>query len=180
MLYAGSLGIRKGIPYLLQAFQKLPYPHKKLRLAGSVSEEMKAILPTLPTDGVEFLGPLPQGELISWMQRSHLLVLPSIEDGFGMVLAQALACGCPILCSQNTGGPDLVQDGREGFIVPIRDVNSLVDRMDRLAQDRILWSEMREAGLRRVATLGGWKDYGDKWVEVLQNLIDTDNTQSNR
>ena len=170
VLFAGSVGLRKGVPYLLQAFAALDSPRKRLRLVGAVQEEMRPLLAKLPQEHVEFLGPLPQTELAALMSRSHVLVLPSIEEGLALVQAQALACGCPVLCSTNTGGEDLFSDGVEGFIVPIRDVAALTDRMQRLADDPPLQQRMRTAALQRVHTLGGWTTYGDRWEALLRQL----------
>jgi glycosyltransferase involved in cell wall biosynthesis len=171
VLFAGAVGLRKGVPYLLQAFAALRHPRKKLRIAGTLQEDIRDVLPSLPTERVEFLGSLPQAELASLMSRSHVLVLPSIEEGLALVQAQALACGCPVLCSTNTGGEDLFDDGCEGFIVPIRDPAALTDRLARLAEDPELWRSMRGAALRRVQSIGGWSQYGDRWEELLRTLV---------
>lgn len=170
VLFAGQVGLRKGFPYALQAFAALKHPRKRLRVVGHVLSDVKGVLPSLPTDNVDFLGVLPQAELAQWMQRSHLLILPSVEEGLALVQAQAMASGCPVLCSTNTGGEDLFTDGVEGFVVPIRDVASLTDRMERLAGDRELWERMRAASLERVRTIGGWSAYGQAWETLLQEL----------
>ena len=170
VLFAGAVGLRKGVPYLLEAFAALRHPRKRLRVVGAVQEDIRAILPRLPMEGVEMLGTLPQAELAALMSRSHVLVLPSIEEGLALVQAQAMACGCPVICSTNTGGEDLFTDTVEGFVVPIRDPAALTDRMQRLANDPNLQRTLREAALRRVQSIGGWKDYGDRWERLLLSL----------
>jgi glycosyltransferase involved in cell wall biosynthesis len=75
-----------------------------------------------------------------------------------------------VLASTNTGGEDLFTDGVEGFIVPVRDVEALADRMQRLADDPALQQRMSEAALRRVRLIGGWSEYGDKWESLLREL----------
>jgi glycosyltransferase involved in cell wall biosynthesis len=170
VLFAGNVSLRKGLPYLLQAFQQLRHPAKRLRVVGAMSPEIKQLLSHLPTENVEFLGALPQVQLPRLMSESHVLVLPSIEEGLALVQGQALACGCPVLASTNTGGEDLFSDGIEGFIVPIRDVDALADRMQRLADDPGLQRRMSEAALARVKLLGGWRDYGDMWERLLLQL----------
>ena len=174
VLFAGSVGLRKGVPYLLEAFAKLRHPQKRLRVVGAVQEDLRTVLPKLPMDDGELLGSLPQPELAALMSRSHVLVLPSIEEGLALVQAQAMACGCPVICSTNTGGEDLFSDGVEGFIVPIRDAVALANRMQRLADDPQLQRKMREAALRRVLSFGGWKEYGDRWETLLQSLCKSD------
>jgi glycosyltransferase involved in cell wall biosynthesis len=171
VLYVGSVSLRKGFPYLLQAFAQLRNSTKRLRVAGAIHPDMKTLLARLPKDQVEFLGSLPQERIPELMSTSHVMVLPSIEEGLALVQGQALACGCPVLCSTNTGGEDLFDDGIEGFIVPVRDVFALTDRMQRLADDPALQSRMSEAALRRVSSLGGWEDYGNRWESLLEKLI---------
>lgn len=171
VLFAGSVGLRKGVPYLLEAFAQLRHPHKRLRIVGAIQEDIRSVLPRLPTDNVEFLGTIPQPELAALMSRSHVLALPSIEEGLALVQAQAMACGCPVLCSTNTGGEDLFTDGVEGFIVPIRDPAALADRLQRLADDPSLQRSMRAAALQCVRSIGGWTEYGDRWERLLTHLL---------
>jgi starch synthase len=170
VLFIGSVDLRKGIPYLLQAFERLKHPAKRLRIVGIVSNSMKKVLARLPQEHVEFLGHIPLSQFPAIMSTSHALVLPSIEDGFGLVLSQALACGCPDIASTNTGAEDLYTDGVEGFIVPIRDVAALTDRMQRLADDPALQQRMSEAALQRIQHTGGWTQFGDAWVSLLEQL----------
>ncbi len=170
-LFAGQVSLRKGIPYLLEAFAALKHPRKRVRIAGAMSPEIRTLLARLPQEQVEFLGSVAQAELPRMMSESHVLVLPSIEDGFGMVLSQAMACGCPILATTNTGGDDLITDGVEGFIVPIRDAAALTARMQQLADDPALQQRMSEAALARVRRIGGWRQYGDQWETLLQKLV---------
>ena len=174
VLFAGSVGLRKGVPYLLEAFAALQAPRKRLRIVGAVQEDLKGVLEKLPRADVDLLGPLPQPELAAWMSRSHVLVLPSIEEGLALVQAQAMASGCPVLCSTNTGGEDLFTDGVEGFIVPVRDPAALTNRMQQLADDPALQQRMRAAALERVQNLGGWSTYGDRWETLLYELTGKD------
>ncbi|HEX5284573.1 MAG TPA: glycosyltransferase, partial [Bryocella sp.] len=104
VLFAGAVGLRKGVPYLLDAFSRLRHPRKRLRIVGAIQEDIRSTLPRMPMENVELLGSLPQAELARLMSHSHVLVLPSIEEGLALVQAQAMACGCPVLCSTNTGG----------------------------------------------------------------------------
>ena len=171
VIFAGAVCLRKGVPYLLQAFAALKHPRKRLRIVGSMQPDLKQVLHTLPTEGVEFLGHLPHNVLAAFMSRSHVLVMPSIEEGLAMVQAQALACGCPVLCSTASGGEDLLTDGVEGFVVPIRNPQSITDRLQQLADAPDLQRTMREAALRRVRTMGGWAEYGARWERLLQDLV---------
>jgi glycosyltransferase involved in cell wall biosynthesis len=114
---------------------------------------------------------MPQTELKSLMSRSHVMVLPSIEEGLAMVQAQAMACGCPVVASRNTGGEDLFSDGHEGFIVPIRDANALATRLQQLADQPELRAAMARRALARVQSLGGWRDYGQKAMAIYDDML---------
>jgi starch synthase len=170
VLFAGAPGLRKGVPYLFEAFANLKHPRKTLWIAGYVQENLKAALKRLPLANVQFLGAIPQAEMVERMSRSHVLVLPSIEEGLALVQAEAMACGCPVIGSTNSGGDDLYTDGVEGFIVPIRDAKAIQDRMQLLADDPNLRREMGAAALRRVHSMGGWAEYGERWEQLLLQL----------
>ena len=170
VLFAGGAGLRKGVPYLLQAFAALRHPAKRLRVAGAVQAELRDVLSQLPQENVEFLGSVSQERLRELMSTSHVLVLPSVEEGLALVQAQAMACGCPVLCSTATGGEDLFTDGAEGFIVGVRDVPAMTARMQELADDPVRQKEMSAAALARVRSIGGWTEYGERWERLLFDL----------
>jgi len=167
VLFAGGVSLRKGVPYLLEAFAKLQHPAKRLRVAGAIRPDFEAVLARLPQENVEFLGSVPQDRMIELMSTSHVMVLPSIEEGLALVQGQAMACGCPVIASTNTGSEDLYTDGVEGFIVPIRDPAAMTQRMQQIADDPALRQRMSEASLSRVKSFGGWKDYGDQWERLV-------------
>ncbi|MFZ0271361.1 MAG: glycosyltransferase family 4 protein [Acidobacteriaceae bacterium] len=172
-LFVGAMSLQKGLPYLLLAFAQVRHPHKRLRIVGGQSREFPQVLRQLPQENVEFVGHLPQDELPAVMSSSHVMVLPSIQDGFGMVMAQAMACGCPVISSVNTGGPDLFTEDVEGFIVPIRSPEAIAARLQQLADDPSLQQRTSEAAFLHVQKIGGWSDYGNGWTQLLHELTST-------
>ena len=105
------------------------------------------------------------------MSKSHVMVLPSVEEGLALVQAQAMACGCPVIASENTGARDLFTDGVEGFIVPIRDADAIADRLQKVADSPGLRLRMREAALRRVKSVGGWDQYGERMFQIFSEAV---------
>jgi glycosyltransferase involved in cell wall biosynthesis len=170
VLFAGQISLRKGIPYLLEAFRQLRHPRKRLTVVGAMQNDVRQILHTLPTANVTFTGNIPQAELAGMMSRSHVLALPSVEEGLALVQGQAMACGCPVVATVATGAEDLFSDGVEGFIVPDRDTAALAGRLQQLADDPALRERMSAAALARVAHLGGWDRYGELWDALLHRL----------
>lgn len=173
VLFAGTVSIRKGVPYLLDAFAKLKHPAKRLRLAGPVEPQMNFLLRRFDLTDVEVLGRQTQDELAGWMNSSHVMVMPSVEEGLALVQGQALACGCPLVSSVNSGGEDLFSEGVEGFLTPIRSVDAICDRLTRLAEDPALWQRMSEAAVARVQALGGWRQYGVEYADFIKRLTGT-------
>jgi len=171
VLFAGTVSLRKGVPYLLRAFQMLKHPRKRLRIVGAVDPDTLGVLQRLGLGDVEILGSVSQNKLAEYMSTSHVMVLPSIEEGLALVQAQAMACGCPLISSVNTGGEDLFQDGVEGFLVPIRSPEAIHDRLAQLAGDSVLQQRMSAAARSRVESLGGWATYGENYTAFLQSLI---------
>jgi glycosyltransferase involved in cell wall biosynthesis len=172
ILFVGNVSVRKGIGYLLQAFQRVQHANKRLTLVGGISPDGASLLKRqAATDGeIVIRGHVSQPNLKHIMSRSHVMVLPSIEEGLALVQAQAMACGCPLISSRHSGALDLIEDGKEGYIVPIRDADAVAERLQRLADDPQMQGQMREAALARVSTLGGWHQYGELMHAMLDEL----------
>ena len=172
VLFAGQVAFQKGVPYLIEAFRKFKHPNKRLRVAGGMRPEMARYIRNHPLpDNVEFLGHISQKKLKNLMSHSHVMILPSIQEGLALVQAQALACGCPVIGTWHTGAEDLFADGKEGFIVPIRDPHAITDHLTLLADDPCRRSTMSEAALQRVNQIGGWSKYGDQMAEFMINMV---------
>lgn len=172
VLFAGNVSVQKGVRYLFDAFQQLSCKYKQLIFAGSISPDLESTLRQWHGDSqISVLRHVPQPRLKEIMSTSDVMVLPSVQEGLALVLAQAMACGCPVIASENTGAPDLFTDGREGFIVPIRNPGAIVDRLQLLADTPGLRSRMSEAALQRVKSLGGWAQYGERMHQVFSELI---------
>jgi glycosyltransferase involved in cell wall biosynthesis len=170
VLFVGQLSVRKGLVYLLDAFARAKLPGAELALVGSPQPETETLIERFPVDRLERVGPVPRDEVVRQMSRASVLVLPSVEDGYGLVQAQAMACGCPVIASTNTGSEDLFADGVEGFVVPVRDADAIADRLTRLRDDPALLKRMSQAALDRVKTIGGWAAYGDASLRLFHEL----------
>jgi len=170
VLFVGCAGPQKGFLDLLEAFQRFHHPCKRLVLIGSLSREAKAMLDLADTSSIEFLGSVANSHLREHYSRASVFVLPSVQEGLAMVMAEAMACGCPVIASTNTGASELIRDSKEGFIVPIRSPDLIAERLQLLADDPELRQSMGRASLARVQQLGGWDAYGDSWHAVLNRI----------
>jgi starch synthase len=167
ILFVGSLSVGKGARYLLEAFERFSHPNKELFVVGSVGSDVQSSFSKADNSQVVFLGHIANTALRNIYSTCHVLVLPSIDEGFGMVLAEALACGCPVIATTNTGAPDLYSDGIEGFIVPPRDSVAIRDCFVRIADETGLRERMSGAALSRIREIDGWRSYGNNYRNFL-------------
>lgn len=171
IVFAGGFNIRKGCAYLLQAFYELNLQNSELIHLGNVDEVMIDIINKYKKNNIRFLGNKPQKELYKYYSQGSVFILMSLEEGLSMVLPQAMACGLPIICSPNTGGEDLVtENGKEGFVVPIRDVKALKEKIKFLYDNPHELKIMSKNALNRVKSDFSWDDYGNRYVENLKKI----------
>jgi len=170
VLFVGGVSIRKGVPYLLQAFEQLRHPRKRLKIIGDVAADLRPLLHRLPMDRVEMLGAVPNQALPMHYSTANVMVLPSLEEGLALVMAEAMACRCPVIASENTGALDLFTDGVEGLIIPVRSSLKLREAMEKLASDRVSAQAMAERACARIRGLGGYDRYGGQWEDLLREI----------
>ena len=171
LLFVGAVRLRKGVGYLLEAFRRFDHPRKRMWVIGDILPETRALIAAHGGDDISFLGIVPNDRLSDHYSRADVMVLPSIEEGLALVQAEALACGCPVIATPNSGSQDLFEDGVEGFIVPARDPAAIVQRLTQLAETPGLRGAMGAAGRQRIRQIGGWDSYGDRYFARCQSLL---------
>ena len=143
LLFVGSVGVQKGVPYLLEALRRLDSSKIHCRLVGGVDANPSRL--SEYARWAEVTGPVPRSEMGGVFDWADVLVSPSLCEGSALVTYEALSCGIPVITTPNSGS--LVRDGKNGFIVPIRDPQALADRVDQLAADSELLSAMSACAL---------------------------------
>jgi len=169
VLYVGQINVRKGLRYLFEAFEKLRHPRKELVIVGPVTAQT-GIEDMTPPENTRFPGVLKGDDLARAYREAGVFVLPTIEEGLALVLGEALSFGVPVIATMNSGGADLFTDGREGYLVPIRSPEAIADKLQQLADDPELRTQMSAAAQARSQTLQGWESTGRKLVETLGGL----------
>lgn len=171
VISVGGFNLRKGSRYLLQAFTELNLPNAELWHIGSVDPEMHPSIKQFLTDKVTFHGHKPQAELYKYYSQGSVFVLMSIEEGMAMVQCQAMACGLPLICSTNTGGADLIgDDEKAGFVVPVRDVNAIKERILFLYENQEHCRAMGQTAKQRISQGYTWADYGNRYAENIRRM----------
>lgn len=171
ILYVGSISVRKGIRYLIEAFRLFKHPNKELIVVGPMANDGALESLTLPSN-VIFTGVLKGEDLSKKYATATVFCLPSIEEGLALVIGEALSYGLPVIATVNTGAEDILEDGKEGFIVPIRSSEAISEKLQLLATDLDLYSKIKQSAANKAKTLLGWKDTQNNLVSVLQNIYD--------
>lgn len=165
ILFVGTICLRKGVPYLLEAVSGLKLPNAELCLRGGDAPETARLL-ALYRGRVPLVRVPPQsrGAMRDLYSQASVLVLPSVEDGFGLVICQAMACGVPVIASKSTGGPEVIHDGVDGFLVEAGDSRALRDRLTYLFENPDINRQMGAAARSAIEQIGGWQAYADRFV----------------
>jgi glycosyltransferase involved in cell wall biosynthesis len=167
VLAVGSHDFRKGTPYLLEAWRRAGLREARLRLIGSLRFSPSFLGGYRP---FEHVAHLPRSALEAEYQAADLVAFPTLGDGFGVVLQEAMCCGTPVVTTRCGGGPESITDGVDGWIVPERDVDALVDRFRAGARDRQALFHMGERARRR-AESWTWEDAGRSLAQALVGLL---------
>ena len=136
LVCTGSLSLRKGTPYLLEAFRlvRRKISNARLLLTRVVQDDVKPVLARYQDLPVEWSPPLPHLLLADRLRRADIFILPSLEEGLARTACEALACGLPAILTPNTGANDFIQPGINGEVVPIRDPQAMADAVLKWAE----------------------------------------------
>lgn len=170
VIQVGGIVLGKGVLTLLDAFSKARLDGSELWFVGGGVETsgLHSAIEAMRTPGVVFHKPVPQPRLREYYNQCSVFVLASVADGFGLVVLQAMACGLPIIVTENVGAKDLIVDGVNGFIVPVGAPEIIAMRLRQLHDDPELCRVMGAAAKLTVEKGYTWQDYGDRLVSFLR------------
>lgn len=152
VIWASSYTQTKGIVYLLEALARKPVPNIELVLAGYPFGS-DPVLMYEDQVKVNRIGKVSNEEISKIMRKCHVHVFPTLVEGFGRNLIEAMSSGLPVITTPNCAGPDLIEDGVTGFIVPIRDVDAICEKLLWIYKNPEPSMEMGQRAKERVASL---------------------------
>jgi glycosyltransferase involved in cell wall biosynthesis len=176
LLFVGRLVEQKGLAYLLEALPVIlaKHPQVTLSVAGSGPEEgrLRSLAEKLGiSDRVAFLGPIPNAELPRLYRRAAVFVAPLMfAEGLGLVLAEALACECPVVASDLPAIRDVVIHGVTGLTARERDSADLASKVIALLDDPVLRRRLAKEGRRRVLAQFDWEVVADRYARLIEAL----------
>ncbi|MBN8836630.1 MAG: glycosyltransferase family 4 protein [Sphingobacteriia bacterium] len=169
LLFVGSLNARKGVAFLLNTFNSMNANHLLLTFAGYNGAELNDQLTKNSYTNISVLGKILHDEMPSLFLKHDVFVFPSFFDGFGLVILEAMACGLPVITTSATGGPDIIEHGKEGFIIEPGNEEQLKKAIQFFV-DHPQQIEIMGRAARRKAEQYTWDAYGERWVEIIEEL----------
>jgi glycosyltransferase involved in cell wall biosynthesis len=173
VLFVGRLTQEKGIAYLLDAVSPLR-DHVELTLVGRRYGDCEKVDRAIREH--RWIPHLSHDLLLQEMSQSDVLVHPTLIEGFALVIMEAMSRGLPVITTPNSGAEDLIANGRNGFLVPIRSAEAIFHSLEALIQDRSLLESMRCAAME-TAQHCSWDRYGDRLLQALGQERGTGATQ---
>ena len=170
VLYVGQLHYRKGLRYLIEGLSLLGDPSLECRLVGPDF----GISGIKPQDfSFDLKKPGPKKEVDLWQEYADgdIFVLPSLEEGFGLVLLEAMRAGLPVVVSSAVGARDFVRDGQDGFIVPPGDPAAIRDKIAWLRDHPNERRRMGESARAKASEVKGWNDSAARLVSELNTHL---------
>jgi starch synthase len=164
VLSVGTHDLRKGTPYLLEAWKRAAIPDAELHLVGQL--RLGASFLDAYGGTYRHWPHLAKSELAGRYQAADLLAFPTLGDGFGLVIQEAMCCGTPVVTTPCGGGPECITDGVDGWLVPPRDIDALVDVLRAAAANRESTFEVGRRARAR-AERWTWRDAGDALPRAL-------------
>jgi starch synthase len=145
--FLGQITQRKGISYLVEGFKRAALSDAELVLIGAPIGDSQ---PWANTPGIRHIPPMARFLLPEQLRKCHVVALPSLVEGFPISALEGMACGLPAIISENLGH-DIVQDGIDGFVVPIRDPDAIAERLQQLHADTARRAQMAKAARAKAA-----------------------------
>jgi glycosyltransferase involved in cell wall biosynthesis len=161
LLFVGSMSQRKGLADLFEAMKLIDSPHVSLSILGRPSLAMSFYREIFPH--FEYLSPRSNKEVQDIMNEHDVLVLPSIIEGRALVQQEAMASGLPLIITPNTGGEDLIENEKTGFVVPIREPEKIAEKIEWFAGAQKMLPDMSRY-CRKKAMQYKWSTYANSVI----------------
>ncbi|MBJ6144324.1 glycosyltransferase family 4 protein [Hymenobacter sp. BT559] len=167
VLFVGALGQRKGLGDLMAAVKQLDRPDLELVLLGTPLAPLEFYRQQLPQ--LTYEPGRPHDQVLALMRTCDVFCLPSIVEGRALVMQEAMSQGLPLLITPNTGGEDLIEEGRTGFLVPIRSPEAIAEKLNWFLDNRSAIPEMGRLA-QQLAARYTWESYGTQVFTGLTEL----------
>jgi len=168
ILFVGGLSQRKGIAYLFEAVDKLQDKIELTLVGKKTSDNCPKLDAELEKHN--WIPTLAHEEVLKLMKSQDLLVFPSLFEGFGMVITEAMSQGTPVITTDRTAGPDLIINGENGWIIESGSTSSLVKKLEEIIMDPTICEKVGRNALE-TARKRPWEVYGKELTSAIKNHL---------
>jgi len=168
ILYVGSVSVRKGIIYLLKALALLPRDSFECTVIGQIDPDLGPLLQPY-AHLFEHVSAVPHDRIAAYYQRASVFVLPTLDEGMAYVIMEALASGVPVITTPHSGAEDMIRDGENGFLVPIRNAEAVAEKISVLQSSPADVLAMSSSA-RTSAQEWTWANYVAKLLPALASI----------
>jgi len=168
IIYVGSLSLRKGLPYLLDAFNRLNFKGKELHLVGLKTNDYRLFKHKIDFSKTILHGHLSQSKVNNLLNKSDVFVMPSLEEGAAIAVAQAMNTGLPVIVTKNTGWEEVVRKKSTGYVIDIRNSKILYQKLNHLIKNKSILEKFSRNSLK-YSKNKTW----DNYVSQLNQLVNT-------
>ena len=166
ILYLANKSVRKGFHYVIEAFKKFKHPNKRLHIVGSDTSDQNYFKNKTSEDNMIIYGHVDHLKLNKIINLCHVYVLPSIEDGFATTILQVASAGCPVIVTENTGSSDFVKNSKCGYVIPIRNVDEILNKLIFLQENRDVLEQLSLNG-QNYSKENNWETYCGKLDQIV-------------
>lgn len=170
LIFVGQVNYRKGIHHLLKVVSLFNTVDVELKLAGTFNPTSPIYRDFKDNSNIHFLGFVTRDVLSSCYQECDVFILPTLGEGYGMVVLEALSCGVPCIVSDLAGGNDAIQDGYNGFVFKAGDDIDLKEKIQWFIDNPDMLPEMSRNARQSVKHLT-WDDYYKRLQSAMRNII---------
>lgn len=168
LLFVGSVAQMKGVKYLLEAVSSFDKAFVVCKLVGAFDNQDGIFDPY--TDQFEFMGHVLPDEVRHACDSADVFIFPSLGEGMSLACLEAMSCGLPLICSENSGVNDIIENGVNGFVVPIGDVEALREKIEWFLSHRDRIADMGRSA-QRTAAQYSWSAYEENVVQALERAL---------
>lgn len=170
IIYCGGTSLSKGVHYLLKAFSELKLKNTELWLIGPVFKDIKPFLAKYERS-YNLIEWVPHHLLYKYLSQGSVFVCPSLVEGMPKVIIEAMACGLPVIATTHTGVEDVIRDGVDGFIIPIRNVEAIKEKITYMYENVNVCKKMGQNAKKRVRENFTLEHYANRVIHACKKIL---------
>lgn len=167
---AGNLSLGKGTHILLEAWKDFHLIQKDAELWLIGKNNLPKIFTRQLPKNIKFFGNIPRLDLMKKFSEANVLIHPTLADGFGMVITEAMSCGLPVITTMNSAGPDIIENGKSGLLIEANNKTAILESLLWCLDNKVQLTEMGNEALKK-ANSYLWADYRKNLVNQLRDRL---------